>query len=104
MNHERIDVVLEACGVQDLHLELVRRFGSPHARAGGKNLHGIRADLMSVDRSAFERSASIGVNADAHPASIAGKRPSVRHSDIVKLASDAISPRIYWLPVAPIGE
>jgi hypothetical protein len=44
------------------------------------------------------------VNADAHPASIAGKRPSVRHSDIVKLASDAISPRIYWLPVAPIGE
>ncbi len=134
VNDERIDIVLEARGGQDPHLLLVRRFSAPHARAGGKNLHGIRADLVSVDDSAFKGSASIGVNADAHLASIAGKRrlcdievepdllpgvagsftvaarrarvsgAPIRHSDIVKLASDAISPRIYWLPVAPIGE
>ena len=56
MDDERIDVVFSAFDVEQLDLVFIRRFGAPHARAGGKNLHGVGAKLMSVDGGTFQRS------------------------------------------------
>lgn len=71
MDHERCEIVLSALRGEKLNLNRVRRFGAPHARAGGKDLQCICADIMSMDGGTFQRAGGAGMNANAHPASIA---------------------------------
>jgi hypothetical protein len=63
---------LTPTGAEQLYLLCIWRFGSPHARASGKNLERIRSGLMSPAGGAFQRTAVVGVNANAHFVSITG--------------------------------
>jgi len=73
VDDERGDVVFGAFDVEEFDLVFVGRFGAPHARAGGENLQGVGACCLRVEGGAFQRSAVVGVNADAHVVRITGR-------------------------------
>jgi hypothetical protein len=64
VNNQRGKIVALTAAVEETNLLRVGRLGAPHARARGKDLEGVRAELFGLDAGALERSGGRGVNAD----------------------------------------
>ena len=63
---QRVEVVTVACGAKQANLVGGRAHGAPHARAGGEDLEGIRAEFGGLESGAFEGAGDRRVDAETH--------------------------------------